>query len=123
MTYLSVLPALAYLMEQCQSLKLLSSKHLEMNENHRRLLGSYSRPDLEIVLAGCKLSSAGASASAEVLRRNQGPTQLINCEIDHLVLADGLRGNTLESARSLLSLEHSEKTKVLLTWSLDIAPG
>jgi hypothetical protein len=94
-----------------------------MNENHRRLLGSYSRPDLEIVLAGCKLSSAGASASAEVLRRNQGPTQLINCEIDHLVLADGLRGNTLESARSLLSLEHSEKTKVLLTWSLDIAPG
>jgi hypothetical protein len=85
---------LAHLMEQCQSLKALSLKSLQMDEDHCRVLGGYSRPDLEIVLAGCKLTSAGATALAEVLRRNQGPTKLDHCEIDNLLLADGLRGKS-----------------------------
>jgi hypothetical protein len=48
-------PALAYLMEQCQSLKFLTLVDLEIDENHCRVLGDYSRPDLEIVLADCNL--------------------------------------------------------------------
>jgi hypothetical protein len=88
-------PTLAYLMEQCQSLKLLSLQRLEMDENHCRMLGDFSRPDLEIVLDGCRVTSAGSSALAEVLGRNQGPNKLCSCfEIDNVVLADGLRGNS-----------------------------
>jgi hypothetical protein len=94
-------PTLAYMMEQCQqSLKLLSLNHLEIDENHIRVLGVYSRPDLEIVLKHCKITSAGVSALVEVLGHNQGPTKLDYCEIDHFVLADGLRGNSrLKSLR------------------------
>jgi hypothetical protein len=87
-------PTLAYLMEQCQSLKLLSLKDLEMDENHCRVLGAYSRPDLEIELSRCSLTSAGTSALAEVLGHNQGPTKLDCCFTDNVILADGLRGNS-----------------------------
>jgi hypothetical protein len=41
---------LAYLLEQCRSLEFLSLNNLEMDEAYCRLLGSYSRPGLEIVL-------------------------------------------------------------------------
>jgi hypothetical protein len=87
-------PTLAYLMEQCQSLKVLSLKNLEMDEDHCRVLGAYSRPGLEIELINCQLTRAGAGALAEVLGRNQGPTKLISCYIDNVVLANGLRGNS-----------------------------
>jgi hypothetical protein len=87
-------PTLAYLMEQCQSLKVLTLKNQEIDEHHIRVLGAYSRPDLEIVLKHCKITSAGASALAEVLGRSQGPTNLTFCEIDNYVLAEGLRGNS-----------------------------
>jgi hypothetical protein len=88
-------PTLAYLMEQCQSLNNLILVNLEMDGNHCRALGAFSRPDLEIIsLIQCKLTSAGASALAEVLGRNQGPTELAYCYIENAVLANGLRGNS-----------------------------
>jgi hypothetical protein len=87
-------PTLANLMEQCQSLKFLSLKNIQMDEDHCRVLGGYSRPCLEIVLDRCKITSAGASALAESLGRNQGPTKLDYCGIDNSVIADGLRGNS-----------------------------
>jgi hypothetical protein len=87
-------PTLAYLMEQCQSLKVLTLEDLDMDEDLCRVLGAYSRPGLEIVLLRCKITRAGASALAKVLGRNQGPTKLDFCEIDNFVLADGLRGNS-----------------------------
>jgi hypothetical protein len=92
--FLSDAPNLEYLMEQCQSLKVLSLEHLRMDENHCRVLGDVSRPDLEIELKQCILTSAGASALVEVLGRNQGPTKLEYCDIDNVVLVDGLRGNS-----------------------------
>jgi hypothetical protein len=97
-------PILAYLMEQCQSLKILSMSNLEIDENHCRVLGGDSRPDLEIELKHCKITSAGARALAEILGRNQGPTKLNWCYIDNSVFADGLRGNIrLKSLKLLLS--------------------
>jgi hypothetical protein len=88
-------PTLAYLMEQCQSLKVLELVGLEcLDENHCRVLGTYSRPDLEITLDQCSFTSAGLSALVAVLERNQGPTSLKWCKIDYSVLADGLRGNS-----------------------------
>jgi hypothetical protein len=96
-------PTLANLMEQCQSLKVLSLMNLRLDEDHCRVLGAYSRPDLKIVLDRCELTSAGANTLAEVLGRNQGPTKLDLCYIDNLVLANGLRGNSrLESLRPRL---------------------
>jgi hypothetical protein len=86
--------SLAYLMEQCQSLKVLTLQHLKLDEDHCRVLGVHSRPDLEIVLFRCKLTRAGTSALAEVLGCNQGPTKLDRCDVDNIVLADGLRGNS-----------------------------
>jgi hypothetical protein len=95
---------LAHLMEQCQSLKVLKMRDLEMDEHHCRVLGVYSRPGLEIELDGCTITGSGASALAEVLGRNQGPTLLHYCEIDNLILADGLRGNSrLKSFRQHFS--------------------
>jgi hypothetical protein len=38
--------SLAYLMEQCQSMKVLTLQVLEMDENHCRVLGVYSRPQV-----------------------------------------------------------------------------
>jgi hypothetical protein len=97
-------PTLAYLMEQCQSLKVLSLVNLEMNEDQCRALGAYSRPDLEIVLDDCRITSAGAGALTEVLGRNQGPTKLVCCRTDNSALANGLRGNSrLKSLRPYLS--------------------
>jgi hypothetical protein len=97
-------PTLAFLMEQCQSRNILTLVNLEIDENHCRVLGAYSRPDFEIVLESCTLTNAGASALVEVLGQNQGPTKLALCEIDSFVLADGLRGNSrLKSWRPRLS--------------------
>jgi hypothetical protein len=86
-------PTLAYLMERCQSLTALTLRNLEMDEHHCRVLGAFSRPDLEIALDLCTITDAGASALLVVLGRNQGPAKLGFCDIDNLVLADGLRGN------------------------------
>jgi hypothetical protein len=86
--------SLAYLMEQCQSLEALTLVDLTIDENSCRALGAYSRPDLEINLIRCNLTSAGTSAFAEILASNQGPTNLDYCNIDNFVLADGLRGNS-----------------------------
>jgi hypothetical protein len=86
--------SLAYLMEQCLSLKVLTLKYLGMDADHCRVLGAYSRSDLELNIDRCKLTSEGASALAEVLGRNQGPTKLEYCNVDNIVLADGLRGNS-----------------------------
>jgi hypothetical protein len=66
-----------------------------LDEDHCcRALGAYSKPGLEISLASCTITDAGASALAEVLGRNQGPTKLDGCHIDNFVLANGLRGNS-----------------------------
>jgi hypothetical protein len=99
-----ITPTLTYFMEHCQSLKVLKLVDLEMDEDQIRVLGKHSRPDLEIVLYGCKITSDGARALAEVLGHNKGPTKLVECEIDNLVLVDGLRDNSrLRSFRPLLS--------------------
>jgi hypothetical protein len=44
-------PTLAYLMDECQSLKVLALRDVVyLDENHFRVLGAYSRPGLDIVL-------------------------------------------------------------------------
>jgi hypothetical protein len=102
-TFINV-PTLAHLMEHCQSLKVLSLVDLNMDEDHCRALGAYSRPDLEIEFDSCTITSAGASALAEVLGRNQGPTGVVHGDIDNLLLADGLRGNSrLKVFKALIS--------------------
>jgi hypothetical protein len=87
-------PILGNLMEQCQSLKILSLKDLEMDENHCRALGAHSKPGLEILLLRCKLTNAGTRALVEMLGRNEGPTGLAYCDVDSFVLANVLRGNS-----------------------------
>jgi hypothetical protein len=87
-------PSLAHLMEKCQSLKSLTLSHIALDEDHCRVLGLYSRPGLEIVLNYCRLTSAGASALALILGRNQGPTKLDSCFMDNSVVANGLRGSS-----------------------------
>jgi hypothetical protein len=87
-------PSLEYLMEKCQNLQVLTLNRIQMDANHYLVLGDYSRPDLEIVLDNCRLTSAGTSALAEVLGRNQGPNKLVGCHLDNSVIANGLRGNS-----------------------------
>jgi hypothetical protein len=102
-------------MEHCRSLKVLTLLGLEMDEDHCRVLGAYSRPDLEIILHLCTITSAGASALTEVLGRNQGPTKLDRCDIDNLVLADGLRGKSrLKDLIPLLSNSNEVSSRQVL---------
>jgi hypothetical protein len=99
-------PTLAHLLEQCRSLKALSFDNIALNENHCRVLDTYSRPDLDIVLNVCNLTIAGTSALTESLGRNLGPTKLVYCHLDYSVLADGLRGNRrLKSLKSFLAVD------------------
>jgi hypothetical protein len=87
--------SLAYLMEQCQRLKSVTlSRLIALDEDHCRVLGTYSRPGLEIKVSVCKFTSAWANTLAEVIGRNQGPTGLFHGFIDNLLHADGLRGNS-----------------------------
>jgi hypothetical protein len=107
--------SLAYLMEQCQSLKALTLQNVTLDEDQIRVLGAYSRPELDIVLKSCKITSAGASALAEVLGRNQGPAKLTYCEIDNFVLANGLRGNNrLKSLTPRVSSDHDVGNREVL---------
>jgi hypothetical protein len=85
---------LAYLMEQCQSLRVLTLRGLVLDENQCRALGAYSRPGLEIELSLCRFTNTGARALTEVLGRNEGPTELTWCHIGHSIRTDGLRGNS-----------------------------
>jgi hypothetical protein len=85
--------ALAYLLEQCQSLKYLKLIQLTLDENHcRALSGSRDRTDIELIGCKLKLTSAETFALVKVLARNQGPTKLNLCRMDNSVLANGLRG-------------------------------
>jgi hypothetical protein len=85
-------------------------EEIVLNENHCRVIGACSRPDLEINLDRCKFTSAGTSALAEVLGRNQGPTSLDDCSMDNSLLANGFRGN-------------SRLTKFKLSVSMNIEVG
>jgi hypothetical protein len=62
-------------MEQRQSLKALELEYLELDENHCRVLGTFSRPGLEIGHYRCKLMSAGTSAFGKGPRTQSGPDQ------------------------------------------------
>jgi hypothetical protein len=107
--------SLAYLMEQCQSLKALTLEEIALDENHCRALGAYSRPDLEIMLTKCAITSDGTSALAEVLKCNQGPTRLDCCATDYPVLSSGLRGNSrLKLFRALISNDRDVGNQALL---------
>jgi hypothetical protein len=98
-------PTLEYLMEKCQVLRVLTLNKIQMDANHCRVLGEYSRPGLDIELTRCKFTNAGSSALAEVLGRNQGPTKLDECSMDNSVLANGLRGNSrLKNFKPIISV-------------------
>jgi hypothetical protein len=86
--------SLTSLLQSCQSLETLTFEQISFKAEHCRALGDFSRPGLEIVLIRCTPTTAGTSALAEVLGRNQGPTKLHCCHIDYNVLANGLRGNS-----------------------------
>jgi hypothetical protein len=95
--------------EQCQSLKFLSLNGLEMD--HCRVLGAYSIPGLKTVLNRCKLTSAGTSALAEVLGRNQGPARLDSCGVGNFVLANWSHG----SSRLNSLTQHSLSAQISVT--------
>jgi hypothetical protein len=107
--------SLAYLMEQCQSLKALTLQEVKLDENHCHLLGALSRPDLEIELLDCVITGAGATALAEVLGRNEGPNKLDYCHMDTFLLANGLRGNSrLKSFSPHFSKDFDIRSRQLL---------
>jgi hypothetical protein len=107
--------SLAYLMEQCHSLKALTLKKIALDEDTIRVLGDYSKPDLDIKLDRCRIEGAAATVLAQVLERNQGPTKLDCCTTDNFALADGLRGNSrLKGLRPRLSMRPEDGNQELL---------
>jgi hypothetical protein len=65
------LPALAYLMEQCQSLKVLKLSDIALDANHCRVLGTYSTRS-HIQFISCELRAR--AIAVEVLAQS-GPDQ------------------------------------------------
>jgi hypothetical protein len=86
-------PCFAYLMEQCQSLKLLSLYRLFFDENHILALGALSRPNFKINLINCRTAGASAEALVEILKRNHGPAfYMAYCHFHSFM--DVLRGDS-----------------------------
>jgi hypothetical protein len=85
-----------------------------MDEDQIRALGalSSSRPGLEIKLIYCRIPGVSAEALTEVLKCNQGPTELEYCYIDNWVLADGLRGNSRLNSLNCLRKSLSRTNEV-----------
>jgi hypothetical protein len=105
-TFFSAL-SLAYLMEQCQSLKALKLENTTSHEDHFRVLGNFSEPGLEVELKRCQIRGATAVLAA-VLESNQGPTKLDGCYMDYSVFATGLRGNSrLKSLKPIITLNRA----------------
>jgi hypothetical protein len=98
-------PALAYLMEQCQSLKALTLKNVSaLEEDQIRVLGTYSRPGLDIELKYCRIAGAAAAVywlrSLDAIRARPS---WIYVKLTFFFLA-GFRGNNrLKSFRPRLS--------------------
>jgi hypothetical protein len=67
-----------YLMEQCQSLKVLTLQDLEIDEDQIRLLEEFSRPGLEIELKPCGTSS-GPPAVSPALSRDEFASAAHSC--------------------------------------------
>jgi hypothetical protein len=66
----------------------------------------------------CAVTSAGSSAFAEVLGRNQCPTSLRYCEIDNCDLTDGLHGNNrLKSLNPRLSANNEHGNREVLAFA------
>jgi hypothetical protein len=70
-------------------------------------------------MSSCKLTVSGTSAVAEVLGRNQGPTELYYCDIDYSVLANGLSGNSrLKSLRLRVSRDAGNQELLAIAGAL-----
>jgi hypothetical protein len=94
--------------------KVLSLFALEMDEDNIRVLGTYSRPDLEIELDW--QNHGRWSRCWQGLGRNQGPTKLDLCRIQPILFfANGLRGNS-----RLRAGDHSFPTEIPWTKSLQL---
>jgi hypothetical protein len=87
-------PNFVDLLEQCQNLKALTLENITLDERHCSVLENFSEPGLEVELKSCRILGAGAEVLSEVLRRDKGPTKVNCCDIDSLVLANGLCGNS-----------------------------
>ncbi len=106
---------LAYRMEQCQNLKALTLDQMALDEDTVRVLGDFSRAGIEIKLHRCRIKGAAAALLAQVLGRNQGPTKLDSCQIDSVVLANGLRGNSrLKSLKLRISYNSEDGNREVL---------
>jgi hypothetical protein len=75
-------------MEQCPSMNALSLNSIEIDEDHCRVLGAYSRSGLKIELNRCKYFGRG------YWTQPHSRPSLISGKSDNFVLADGLRGNS-----------------------------
>jgi hypothetical protein len=107
--------SLTFLMQNCQSLKILKMEQMAFKAEHCLALGDFSRPGLEIVLIRCTPATAGTNALAEVLGRNQGPTGLDSCTFDYSILAEGMRGNSrLKSLSLSLSINPEIRNREVL---------
>jgi hypothetical protein len=84
---------LSQLIEQCPCLIRIYISGFSLPGGIVRALWFAAGTNIEIVLESCRTVFTGTTALVESLRRNQGPTQIIGCNISPSDLADGLRGN------------------------------
>jgi hypothetical protein len=104
-------------MEQCQSLKVLRLESLALDENHCRVVGTFSTRGFSMELKQCRFTGTGAETLAEVLGRNQGPTELVYCEVDSSMLANGLCGNSRLKRMRVCAFDQDASNQDLLAIS------
>jgi hypothetical protein len=86
--------ALSRLVVMNQSLETLELCKFSVDRDFCHALGFVIRPDLQTRFRDCNMTESGSRAVAEAIHSHQGPTWLLNCDMDHSLLAEALRGNT-----------------------------
>jgi hypothetical protein len=87
--------ALSLFFQECRdSLQKVILSGMVLNEDQCLALATMSRFDVELTMAGCRLSNNAAGAFVEGLQSYRGPVELIYCEIDNQILANALTGDS-----------------------------
>jgi hypothetical protein len=87
--------ALSLFFQECRdSLQKFTLSFMILSEDQCLALATMSRFDVELTMAGCRLSNNAPCAFVECLQSDRGPVELVCCEIDNQVLANALTGDS-----------------------------
>jgi hypothetical protein len=114
--------AFSHFLVNSHDLRVLRLDNLYLDVCHCRAIDDLAGTNLQIELIDCVPTEFGESVLVESIRRNRGPTKLIQCRIDTLCLAEALRGNNMVNSLDLHA-SCSDEDKLVLVQALSENEG